>query len=63
MERTAIERLLSNYQFSGKEPLREEVFAALETKPKLVERKTVFERIVGKLMEIVRVFEDDMGAV
>jgi type I restriction enzyme R subunit len=63
MNRATIERLLNNYQFSGKEPLREEVFAALETKPKLIERKTVFERIVGKLMEIVQVFEDDMGAV
>ena len=63
IDRAAIERLLSDYQFSGKEPLREEVFAALENKPKLVDRKTVFERIVGKLMEIVRVFEDDMGAV
>ena len=63
IELAAVHQLISDYQFSGKEPLREDVFAALTVKPKLLERKNVFERIVAKLMEIVRVFEDDMGDV
>lgn len=63
MERDAVLQMLDSYQFTGKEPLREIVFAALETKPKLLERKTVFERIVEKLLSIVRTFDDDMGDV
>lgn len=63
MSREAVLQMLDAYQFTGKEPLRETVFAALDTKPKLLERKTIFERIVDKLLSIVRTFEDDMGDV
>ena len=59
----AVYQMLDTYQFTGKEPLRETVFAALDTKPKLLERKSVFDRIVDKLLSIVRTFEDGMGDV
>lgn len=63
MEQEAVLQMLDTYQFTGKEPLRETVFAALDTKPKLLERKNVFERIVDKLLSIVSTFDDDMGDV
>jgi len=63
MDQEAVLQMLDSYQFTGKEPLRETVFAALDTKPKLLERKNVFERIVDKLLSIVRTFDDDMGDV
>lgn len=63
MSREAVLQMLDTYQFTGKEPLRETVFAALDTKPKLLERKNVFERIVDKLLSFVRTFDDDMGDV
>ena len=61
LELEAAERLLSDYQFSGKVPLREEVFAALETKPKLLERRAVHERVVDQLLNIVQTFDDGVG--
>lgn len=63
MDREAVLQMLDIYQFTGKEPLRETVFAALDNKPKLLERKNVFERIVDKLLSIVRTFDDGMGDV
>jgi len=63
MDQEAVLQMLDTYQFTGKEPLRETVFAALDTKPKLLERKNVFERIVDKLLSIVSTFDDDMGDV
>ena len=63
MKPDALKQLLSEYQFSGKEPLREDVFAALEVQPKLLERKRVYERITDRLVAFVQVFEDDMGDV
>lgn len=63
MDQEAVFQMLDSYQFTGKEPLRETVFAALDKKPKLLERKNVFERVVDKLLSIVRTFDDDMGDV
>jgi type I restriction enzyme R subunit len=34
------------------------VFNALERKPKLLERKKIFERVVKELLEIVATFDD-----
>ncbi|AMV73633.1 type I restriction endonuclease subunit R [Desulfuromonas carbonis] len=61
MAPTAVYQMLDSYQFTGKEPLRETVFASLDNKPKLLERKPIFERIVEKLLSIVRTFEDNVG--
>ena len=58
-----VTQMLDTYQFTGKEPLRETVFAALDNKPKLLERKNVFKRIVDRLLTIVRTFDDGMGDV
>jgi len=63
MEPKAVYQMLDTYQFTGKEPLRETVFAALESRPKLLERKKIFERIVDKLLSMVRTFDDNMGDV
>lgn len=55
--------MVEAYQFTGKEPLRETVFNALETKPKLMERKRIFERVVDKLIGVVQMFDERMGDV
>ena len=43
--------------------LREAVFAALVEKPKLMDRKPIFERVVEKLKSLVSTFDDDMGSI
>ncbi|WP_257287711.1 HsdR family type I site-specific deoxyribonuclease [Endozoicomonas sp. SESOKO2] len=57
----ALYQMMEDYQFTGKEPLRERVFSALSVKPKLLERKAIFERIVGRFKEIIRIFDEDIG--
>ncbi len=59
----AVYQMIDAYQFTGKTPLRETVFDALEDKPKLLERKTIFERVVDGLMAIIKKFDDDLGDI
>lgn len=61
LKKDAINQIISKYQFSGKNPLRETVLNACITKPKLLKRKKVFERVVTKLMEIIHRFDDNLG--
>lgn len=59
----AFRAMIEQYHFSGKRPLQGEVVEALSVKPKILERKSVVERIVGKLLGLVSTFDDGMGAV
>ncbi|MCP4698912.1 MAG: type I restriction endonuclease subunit R [Gammaproteobacteria bacterium] len=63
MDEQALYAMLDTYLFTGREPLRETVFAALHNKPKLLERKKVFERVVNSLLLIIQIFDDNMGDV
>ena len=42
----AVMAMIEEYNFSGKPPLREAVFDALARKPKLMERKTIFNLLL-----------------
>ncbi len=53
--------MIANYKFSGKEPLRETVLSACKQKPKLLERKKIFKRVVSQLLEIINKFDDALG--
>jgi type I restriction enzyme R subunit len=59
----AFRAMIEQYHFSGKRPLQGEIVEALSVKPKILERKSVVERIVGKLLGLVSTFDDGMGAV
>ena len=61
MDETAINQMINTYHFSGKEPLRETVFSAMKEKPKLLERQTIFKRILSKLLDIINKFDDHTG--
>lgn len=61
MREQAVYEMLDAYHFSGKAPLRETIFAALDEKPRLLQRKAIYERIVASLLDIVRKFDDDIG--
>jgi len=52
-----LKSMIDEYNFSGKTPLRDTVFEALKYKPKLMERKKVYERIKTKLIDLVEKFE------
>lgn len=59
----AFRAMIEQYHFSGKRPLQGEIVEALAVKPKILERKSVVERIIGKLLSLVSTFDDGMGAV
>ena len=61
MKEEAIYKMIEEYNFTNKTPLREDVFSALSEKPKLMERKRIFERIVSRLMDLVHTFYDGIG--
>lgn len=55
--------MIENYHFSGKRPLQGTVVEALVVKPKILERKSVVERIVSKLLGLVSTFDEGIGPV
>jgi len=61
LKEEAVNQMIYAYQFTGKKPLRDTVLNACVEKPKLLQRKKVFERVVGKLMDIINRFDDDLG--
>lgn len=49
--------IIENYMFTNKKPLRDEVLEMIKgAKPGVLERKSVYERIIGKLTDFVETF-------
>ena len=59
----AFKQMIESYQFSGKPPLNDTVVKALVSPPKILERKSVAERIIGKLLSLVSKFDEGLGGV
>ena len=53
-----LQAVIENYLYSEREPLRDEIVNTLEEKPKLLERKTKVERVLGKIVAYVNTFFD-----
>lgn len=53
-----LQSLIENYLYTEREPLREEIVNTLEEKPKILERKTKVERVLGKVVDYVNTFFD-----
>ena len=56
-----LSKLLEDYLFSGRTPLSDSVVAAMQVKPKLLERKLIVERIKERILDLVATFEDGLG--
>jgi type I restriction enzyme, R subunit len=56
-----VNQMIADYKFSGKQPLRDTVLSACNEKPKLLERKKIFARVVSKLLDIINKFDDAIG--
>lgn len=54
-------RMISEYHFTSKTPLSDAVIEALNEKPKILERKTVVERVIDRLRELIQTFDEGMG--
>lgn len=53
--------VVSNYLFTQKEPLRDDVIAVMKDRPSLKERATSSNRIITKIIDFVETFIDGMG--
>jgi len=54
----AVKDIVSEYHFTERQPLRERIVAALAEKPKILQRKTIIERVTQKLMQLIATFDD-----
>lgn len=59
----AFKQMIESYQFSGKPPLNDTVVKALAAPPRILERKSVAERIIGKLLGLISKFDDGLGGL
>jgi type I restriction enzyme R subunit len=58
------EQLIENYLFAEREPLREEVIGLIEgVKPTILQRKTVGDRILNRIMLFVETFVNGFNKV
>lgn len=52
---------VSNYLFTQKEPMRDEIIGLLQERPKLKERASISKRITAKIIQFVETFIEGMG--
>ncbi len=60
LSKEGLQKLVSDYLFTERLPLNDEVVAILNEKPKLLARKTIVERIKDKLVDFVETFFTDI---
>lgn len=63
LNKDSVYRMMDEYNFTGKDPLREQIFSALAYKPKLLERKNIYSRILKDFKDIIHQYEDDTGSL
>lgn len=59
----AFKAMIEQYHFSGKKPLQGAIVEALIEKPKILERKSVVERISARLIKLVATFDEGLGSI
>ncbi len=60
LDRDGLDKVIGNYLFTGKTPLQIEVIRTMDEQPRLRERRTVGERIIGRIVSYVDTFIDGM---
>jgi len=56
--RQDVEEMIKAYHFTNKVPLREVIVSALKIKPKILERKSLVQRISDRIMGLIATFDD-----
>ena len=58
-----LEKLLQNYVFANRLPRDQEIVEALDFKPKILERKSILERVADKIQTFIHTFIEGMGGI
>ena len=61
LDRARFDKLVDHFNFSGQNPLRDDIVAALNVQPRILERRKIVNRILDRLIGFIRTFEDDFG--
>ena len=62
LDKKQFKNLIDTYVFTGKKPLKDDVFKCLENRPSVLQARQIGERIITKMDEFVEVFVDEMVA-
>lgn len=63
LDRLKFDKLVDHFNFSGQNPLRDDIVAALNAPPKILDRRKIVNRILERLIGFIRTFEDDVGEI
>lgn len=61
LRQEAFVEMLGEYHYTGKLPLRDTIVKGLTQAPKIMERKSIIERITEKLLAFIDKYDDGMG--
>ena len=56
-----VRKVVDKYIYEQRVPLKDEIVKTLKVKPKLLERQKIIPRVLGKIVEFVEKFYDDLG--
>jgi type I restriction enzyme R subunit len=62
LDKAQFKALIDAYIYSGREPIKDEVFQCLDNRPSILQARVIGERIIAKMKEFVEVFIKGMVA-
>jgi type I restriction enzyme R subunit len=62
LDKAQFKALIDAYIYSGREPIKEEVFDCLDNRPSILQARVIGDRIIAKMKEFVELFEKGMVA-
>lgn len=62
LDRLQFKALIDAYVYSGREPIKDEVFQCLDNRPSILQARAIGDRIITKMKEFVEVFVRGMTA-
>lgn len=62
LDKAQFKALIDAYIYSGREPIKDEVFQCLDNRPSILQARAIGERIIAKMKEYVEVFVKGMMA-
>ncbi len=60
LDKAQFKALIDAYIYSGREPIKDEVFKCLDNRPSIFKAKLIGERILEKMHHFIEVFEVGM---
>lgn len=62
LDKAQFKSLIDAYIYSGREPIKDEVFQCLDNRPSILKARVIGDRIIAKMKEFVEVFVNGMVA-